>query len=210
MLSVVKRMVGLDRDAPATPKLDREALERPVEAARQALDAAAEKHTQSLEYLAAADQVVADAQAVFDADRSDANADALTRAKAAQERRSLFAESTGRAGEAAQQTLLTAEQTRDAAIRAHLQERISSAEERVQALWDAKGRPAAEALATFTDELDVLLDDAREAIRDAYPGDADKQHAKVMQLNAQRSLVRQYAKRDIGPAALVRIERIVD
>lgn len=214
MLATVRRLVGADRGSakPRLPVLDPAALaalEEPVKVARRALDQAAEQHTHALEYLAAADQVVADAQAVFDVDRSDQNADALARAKAAQERRSLFAESTGRAGESAQAALREAEQTRNAAVQALLQDRIGTIDAQVEALWQAQGRPAAEALAAFTDELDTLLDAAREAIRLAHPGDADRQHAKVTQLNTQRSLVRQYAKRDLGPAAIVRIERIV-
>lgn len=211
MLASVRKLVGADRgDDLATPTLDREALEKPVNAARRAFEAANQAHETTMAGLAEADQSIVTAQAAFDVDPSEANVSALLDAKRTRERRELFAQRSARAAQHALDAVTRATQVRDAAILAHLEDRSKGAAARLETLWKAKGKPALDAFAAFTTEMDAILSDARAATVEAVRLRGGVEHAEVLGLDALRSVVKTWIASQLGADARLRIERLVD
>jgi len=215
VLQTIKRMVGAERnDNTSTstakpPAVDRNALEAPVTAAREKLRLAAEAHQQSrtrTEELARAHDA---AEAAFDVDASDANADRVTATKQALERHELFATRTQRVVVTAEGEVTQATAGRDAIIRANLEDRYNGAGVRIAALWTAKGQAALQALAAITVEIDEIIADAQAANAElsrmlekpAFPGAAG--------LNALRGTVLAKVEGNIGAPRLLAIVRLL-
>lgn len=213
MLAAVRKLVGAargDRLDYEIPTLDRAAIERPVAAPRRLLETANQAHEATMASLAEADQGIVAAQAAFDAEASDSNVAALLEAKRARERCELFAQRSARAAQHAQAAVVTAEHARDAALLAHLEDRAKGATARLEALWLAKGKPALEAFAAFTTEMDAILSDARAATVEAVRLRGGVEHAEMLGLNALRSVVKAWIAGGIGADARLRVERLVD
>lgn len=210
MIAAVKRLVGVDRAQPgAVDKLDREALEKPVEKARQRLDAAQEAHQASLARVADVAAEIRTAEAALDAERTDQNADRVLDLERDRHRAEKLRASTQRTLEQAQAELAKAKAERDQVLADHLRLRVASAPRRAEELWAARGRPGLQALAAFLDELDELIGDARAAAIESNRGDTIQQQATAMGVDGIRGIVRELASKDVSPAALLRIERLV-
>lgn len=214
MLAAVKRFVGADRaktDAGGPPALDRVALEGPIAKARERLAAAQAEHEEARARVSAVVVEIEKAQADFDADGSERNADRLLDLGRDRDRARLFSERTQRAVVAADGDVAAAEQARTAAIVAHLQERVESAAPRLQEHWRSKGKPALEAFAEFVAELDAVVADASSAAHELHQmqPDGTPLHAKILGVEALRSVVRSWIAQDVGAPDRLKIERLI-
>jgi hypothetical protein len=171
MLETVKRLVGADREAPASPQrmpaLDLEALERPIEAARKLLDAATRDHSAAMERVAEVGERIKAAEADFDRDGADKQADRLLELRRELERRQLFSQRTQRAAVAAAGAVEDAQAVRDRTVLQHLDDRRQKVAERLEALWGAGGREAFQRVAALLRDAQAIIDDAEQAAVEA-------------------------------------------
>lgn len=170
MLATIKRAVGGGRaksDTAAAPALDREALDRPVDLARERLAVANRDHEASMARVAEVTEHIREATAAFDRDGSEANADRLVDLRRELERQQLFSQRTQRAVVVADGEHAQAITARRAALAEHLRARMASINDGVRKLWEDEGAAAVGSLAAFSVKLDALLDDARAATQEA-------------------------------------------
>lgn len=212
MLTAVKRLVGADRaKAHQVPTLDRAELERPVTKARERLEAAQAEHSEAGTRLASITAEIEKAQAAFDADGSDSNADRLMDLGRDRDRARLFRERTQRAVVTAESDVAQAEKARNDAIAEHCRTRVEGAGDRLVALWKAKGRPALEAFVAFIHDADALIDDARVAAQElerVAPDDSPL-FAKIRGIDALRGVLRASIAQDVGAPDRLKLERLV-
>lgn len=209
MLQAVKRLVGADRDDTVPPALDRAKLNGPVTAARQRLEAAQAEHAQSIARAGELSSALDAAQAAFDLEASESNADRIADTKRDQARHELFAARTQRAAVAADSTLREAEKARDTALLANLDERYNGAATRVAALWRAKGLPALTAFSEFLAEAEAIINDARAAAVECAHIRREDAHPANMALVALRtSSLAAMIEHDMGPAETLRLSRL--
>jgi hypothetical protein len=215
MLATVKRLVGAARgELPsyAPPELDREALEKPVTAARERSEAANREHEATMARAAEVAEQIKTAETAFDADGTDELADKIAQLKREMERRQLFSQRTQRAAIAAAGVLEVATKARDAAVLAHLEDRASGAPERLERLWRSKGAPLLVELAGVLNEAEAIINDANAASTQAHAlkrSDAGVTHAHAMGINALRSLLSSWAKGAVSAQDAIRLERLI-
>jgi hypothetical protein len=215
MLQAVKRLVGADRKSeapvpPAPPTLDREALEKPITAARTQLDAARAEHEAAQARVHAADEKLAEAKAAFDSDGSEELADRVLGLQRERERAALFAQRTQRQVVVADGAVSEAEAARRSAMVAHAKARMDLVPERLHALWQVKGVPAARAMVAFIEEADALLNDAHAAVVEMKQfGALDQpQFVKSQGIEALRLLMTSWVAEVVPPNLRIRLERL--
>lgn len=194
--AAVRRLVGADRAKPAAspllPQIDREALELPIAEARERSEAANREHEASTARVAEVAEQIRDAEAAFDAEGTDELADRIVQLKREHERRQLFSQRTQRAAVTAAGAVEQAVAARNAAVLAHLNDRVTSAADRLRQLWERKGHRATLLLAEFMEEADAIITDAQTANSEARSmtrGDRTEASARAMGRSPSRCAV---------------------
>jgi hypothetical protein len=213
MMATVRRLVGAERSSPPPgmlPEIERSALERPVEQARERSEAANRDHEASVVRVAEVTEQIRAATEAFDADGSEEAADRLVDLKRELERRQLFSQRTQRAAVAAAGAVEEAGKERDATLLKHLDERSSTAPARIQELWWERGAPALQRLGSVVSEINAIINDSIAASSEAHRLRGTRNVVPpAMASDALKSVLLAAIERTVDPPTLVKLRRLL-